>query len=352
MKEDLNYRELVVKFLAGEILDSEADMLKEWLEKHPDNRRIFDIENELWQKSGTKTVLEHYRTDEAWSEISEKIGLKKRKVADIIILTRTRFRIFVAAASVTFFIALGGILLWMTEKRSVKFLFDASTVISTNEGEKARIFLSDSTNVIINSGSLFEYKSDFNVKDRIVKLKGEAFFDVRTNPEKPLQVQLEKMTIFAAGTQFNVFSYENENRIEATLGEGKIKVDIPGQKSIELKAGQQVVYFTKKNKAEVRDVNAETYTSWKENKLRFVDTPFEEVLRGIARRYNVTFEVTNRELLELKYTATFIDESVEEVMQMLKRVSPITYKIYNRTTVMDKHYLKPKIVVGKRKCSV
>ena len=97
----------------------------------------------------------------------------------------------------------------------------------------------------------------------------------------------------------------------------------------------------------VRDVNTDTYTSWKENMLRFNDTPFEEVLRRIGRKYNVTFEVTNRDLLDLKYTATFIDESIEEVMQMLKTVSPITYKIHYRTSVNDKQYLKPRIVVGR-----
>ena len=105
----------------------------------------------------------------------------------------------------------------------------------------------------------------------------------------------------------------------------------------------------KSEKILIRDVNTDTYTSWKENKLRFNDTPFEEVLRRIGRKYNVTFEITDRDLLNLKYTATFIDEPVDQVMQMLKTVSPITYKIYNRTSVNDKQYLKPKIVVGKRK---
>jgi ferric-dicitrate binding protein FerR (iron transport regulator) len=99
----------------------------------------------------------------------------------------------------------------------------------------------------------------------------------------------------------------------------------------------------------VRDVTTDTYTSWKENKLRFNNTPFEEVLRRIGRKYNVKFEITNHDLLNLKYTATFIDESIEEVMELLKNVSPITYKIYYRTSVNDKLYMEPKIVVGKRK---
>ncbi|HPT21673.1 MAG TPA: DUF4974 domain-containing protein, partial [Bacteroidales bacterium] len=153
----------------------------------------------------------------------------------------------------------------------------------------------------------------------------------------------------ATGTRFNVLCYPNENRIETTLEEGKIKVAIKDQGVIDVKSGQQVVYFSKTGKAIVRDVTTETYTSWKENKLRLIDTPFEETLRRIARRYNVTFEIRNSDLLDLKYTATFIDESIEDVMQMLQTVSPINYQINNQTSVNDKKYIKPKIIIRKRK---
>ncbi len=157
------------------------------------------------------------------------------------------------------------------------------------------------------------------------------------------------MSVSATGTRFNVASYGNEDRIETTLEEGKIKVSLSGQDPIEVKTGQQVVYFTKTNTAIVREVATDTYTSWKENKLRLIDTPFEEAMRRIARRYNVVFEIRNSDLLDLKYTATFIDESIEEVMQLLKSISPIDYKIYLRTAVNDKQYLKPKIIIRKRK---
>ena len=126
------------------------------------------------------------------------------------------------------------------------------------------------------------------------------------------------MSISATGTRFNVFSFDNENRVETTLEEGIIEVAVKGKDPINVKSGQQVVYFVNTGDVIVRDVNTDTYTSWKKNMLRFHDTPFEEVLRRVGRKYNVTFEVSNRELLDLKYTATFIDESIEEVMQMLK----------------------------------
>jgi transmembrane sensor len=348
-EEKVGQNNLIMKFFAGEISETEMIELKVWLDKDPENRRIFDMENELWQLASIQTKLENYNTDTAWGKICLRLGLGKDNLRPTTILRKKNFRILLAAASVAFLLAFSGMSLWITEKKSFKQIAAASTIITTNEGEKAHIFLSDSTGIVLNAGSKIQYEGHYNLKDRIVKLNGEAFFNVSTNHEKPFVVQLDGMSISATGTRFNVFSFDNEDRIETTLEEGAITVSVKGQKPINVKTGQQVVYFVKSKKVLVRDVVTDTYTSWRENKLRFNDTPFEEVLRRIGRKYNVHFEVTNRDLLNLKYTATFIDESIEEVMLMLKTVSPINYKIYYRTSVNDKQYLKPKIVVGKRK---
>jgi transmembrane sensor len=352
MREELDNKTLVIKFLSGEISDSEMDVLKVWLEKDSGNRRIFDEENELWHETGIKTKLDHFITDKAWSDISKHLGIGIIRNNHVVTLNKKNFRLLIAAASVACVVAIGGLTLWLTEKKSNKQITVASTTVTTSEGEKAHIYLADSTYIVMNSGSKIEYTTDYNIRERKVKLSGEAFFNVRTNTEKPFVVLLGKVSVSATGTRFNVLSYDNDDRIETTLEEGKIQVAIAGQETIDLRTGQQAVFFTKTNKVIVRDVSTETYISWKENKLRFNDTPFEEVLRKISRRYNVTFEIRNTDLLELKYTATFIDESIEDVMQMLKTVSPITYKIYNRTTINDRQYLKPKIVVGKRKTTL
>jgi ferric-dicitrate binding protein FerR (iron transport regulator) len=340
---------LIIKFFAGEISDSELIQLRSWLELDPENRRIFDKENELWQEASIQTKFENYKNDSAWLNISSKLGLGKNRVKSVTLLRKNNFRILIAAATVACLMAIGGLSLWMVSRNSFHQMTAGSTIVETKEGEKARIMLSDSSEVILNSDSRVQYVGNYNLVDRRVKLSGEAFFDISTNPEKPFIVQLDNMSISATGTRFNVFSFENENRVETTLEEGAIQVSVKGKEPINVRSGQQVVYFVNTGEVQVLDVNTDTYTSWKENMLRFNDTPLEEAFRRIGRKYNVTFEVTNRDLLDLKYTATFIDETVEEVMQMLKTVSPITYKIYYRTSVNDKQYIKPKIVVGKRK---
>jgi ferric-dicitrate binding protein FerR (iron transport regulator) len=347
MNSEFDYKQAIQKFLAGEISEDEISELEEWLKTDKENRKIFDEENELWRKLDVRTNMYHFDTDIAWSEINRKIGLDKKAFRKVMISSNV-VTTLIAAASFAIVAAIGVLYLWLNEKQSVKAHLLSTTIIKTDKGEKAQIFLSDSTSVILNSESVLEYDLNYNNKDRKVKLTGEAYFNVRTNAEKPFEVHSENMKIVATGTRFNVYSYKNEERTETTLEEGNISVFIDRNKPFDLKKGQQVVLFTRNRKFIVRDVSTETYTSWKENKLRFIDTSLEEALRKIARKYNVVFEIRNKELLDLKYTGTFIDESIDDVMQGLKEISPITYKIYNRTTINDKKYLKPKIVISKK----
>jgi ferric-dicitrate binding protein FerR (iron transport regulator) len=344
MQEEEYFKKLLVKFLAGEIIDSEITVLRSFLDKDPESRRIFDHENELWQKIDIYSRHNNYKTDDGWDIVASKLKIDNIENDSIFIISKRRFIAFTVAAAIACLMTIGWFGLWLKERHSV----ESWTTISTTEGEMANICLTDSTQVTINSASSFKYPTNFNLKERTVKLSGEAYFNVYTNPEKPFIVQLDKMIVSVSGTKFNVFSYPNEGRIETTLVEGKIQIDIEGQKAIHMNAGQQVVYFTQTGKTILRNVNTETYSSWKENKLRLIDTPFEEALIKIARKYNVTFEIRNSDILDLNYTATFIDESIEEVMQMLQTISPIRYQIINRTSTNDEKYLKPKIIIKKK----
>jgi ferric-dicitrate binding protein FerR (iron transport regulator) len=213
--------------------------------------------------------------------LSSDLNLGKKKSESVKIISMVTFRIIIAAASLALVVAIGSLALWMKEKQSFRQLAAASSRVETNEGERARLFLADSTEIILNAGSSLEYDRNYSIDNRMVKLSGEAFFDVTTNPDKPFIVQLDRMKISAFGTRFNVFSFGNEDRIETTLEQGSLEVSIPGEEVITLKPEQQVIYFRRTEKVVVHEVASETYTSWKENKLRFNDTPFEEVLRRI-----------------------------------------------------------------------
>ena len=347
-----NEEVFINKFLTGEISDSELDFFKSWLEESPINRKKFDEENEIWQETNLQAMYEYFNTEKGWKNISKRLNISGNTNTDnkIITLRRSVYKRIIAAASIALMVAIGSVFYGTMKQKPVAIAVNSSiTEIQTREGERANITLPDSTHVIINSGTTIKYSSDFNVNDRKIWLSGEAYFEVAKNSAKPFHVYLDKIKVVATGTKFNIFSYSSENRVETTLEEGSVQVEIPGKDIIYVTPGQQVVYFAKNNKALVKNVTTEGFTSWKENKLRLNDTPFEEALHNIARRYNVVFEIQDKKLLELKYTATFIDESIEDVMQMLKTVSPIKYKIINRTKISDKTYVKPKIIITSNK---
>jgi transmembrane sensor len=347
-EDKIDFHELSVKFFAQEIADNEMILLRSWLESSPGNRRIFNETNELWQGTGEFFNSELSETDTAWADISARLGIGRKKTRPFFNPGKNFYVLLIAAASIAFLLVIGGITQWMGSKPSQQTVI-ASTRITTLEKEKAHIFLSDSTEVILNSESTLQYSGQYNINSRDVELTGEAFFSVKTNPEKPFVVELKGMKVTATGTSFNICSYEDDNRVVTTLEEGKIQIAIDGKELLDLKSGQQAVYSAKTNMVLVHEVLVDNYTSWKENKLRFFDTPFEEVLRQIGRKYNVEFEISTSNLYYLNYTATFLDESVDEIMKMLASVSPITYKIIKPTSKDGKKSLKTKIVVGKKK---
>ena len=214
-------------------------------------------------------------------------------------------------------------------------------------GEIKNLTLTDGTDVWLNSGSILKFSNRFGKTNRHVIVDGEALFKVVKDNKNPFTVSLGNSKVIVHGTTFNVKGYSTDDKYEVVLIEGSVEY-VNSLKNIFIEPGERITEIKASGYLVVDRVDPENYTSWKENKLRFYDTPFEEVLREIGRKYNVTFEIKNRDLLNLKYTATFIDESIEEVMQMLKTVSPITYKIINRTSVNDKQYIKPKIIIEKR----
>ena len=90
--------------------------------------------------------------------------------------------------------------------------------------------------------------------------------------------------IEALGTSFNIYSYEEENRIETTLVEGAVRFAVADQTVI-LMPGEQgwlepMVIWKKK-------VDVFPYIAWKEGKFVFRKRSLEEVMHIISRWYNV-----------------------------------------------------------------
>ena len=80
-------------------------------------------------------------------------------------------------------------------------------------GGEFKIVLEDSTEVWLNSETQLIYPEKFAENERRVIVKGEAFFKVAHESNRPFRVETDGQLVTVHGTQFNVKSYKEDRKI-------------------------------------------------------------------------------------------------------------------------------------------
>ncbi|MCL6293913.1 FecR family protein [Jejuia spongiicola] len=213
---------------------------------------------------------------------------------------------------------------------------DTSLVlVTTQKAEKKVIFLEDSTKITLNSNSALSYPKHFKGNTREVVIKGEAFFDVTENEQKPFIVTTnEGLKIKVLGTSFNVKSYPEDRKMETTLVTGKVKV-IEERKNtiVELSPSQKATYLKSEDKMIVEHVKTENFTAWKEGRLIYNDTPMRDVIKDLERMYDLKFDVSSIKILDYKYKGEFNNLNINQILELFEISSPITYSIQKNNII-------------------
>lgn len=164
--------------------------------------------------------------------------------------------------------------------------------IQTPRGGKYQVRLPDGSKVWLNSASTLSYPTAFTGKERIVKLKGEAYFEIAPNKSAPFRVESDNQIVEVLGTHFNVNSYENEDFTKTTLIEGSVKVILNTKSNISgktrlLKPGEQSSINSSKSDIKIENVDTEKAIAWKNGYFKFKNTPIQEIMREVERWYDV-----------------------------------------------------------------
>lgn len=161
-------------------------------------------------------------------------------------------------------------------------------VIKTPNGGQYQVRLPDGTKVMLNAASSLKYPAAFTGRDRVVELTGEAYFEVTPDKLKSFIVNSGKQQVKVLGTHFNVNAYSDELRTITTLEEGSVLVTA-GKKSKIIKPGQETVLL-KDNSINIQRADLNVALAWKNNKMTFKDTGIEEIMRQVARWYDLQIE--------------------------------------------------------------
>lgn len=209
---------------------------------------------------------------------------------------------------------------------------------SANPGTKGSVTLPDGSQVWLNSCSSISFPAEFDSTARMVKLDGEAYFKVESEPTRPMFIECrDRFVVKVTGTEFNITSYTDEDSFKLLLVSGSLSIqDKESGEIFSVSPREQIELFDKKGMKPIKELPAiEDRTAWKEGRLLFDDTPMPEVLRRIEKWYGVTVKVADDRILGYRLTATFESESVSRVFDLLAISSGIKYSIEGSTVTID-----------------
>lgn len=201
--------------------------------------------------------------------------------------------------------------------------------VQVGQGQKSDLFLPDGTKVHLNAGSELRYGSNFNGKQRLVELTGEAYFDVAEDTQSPFIVKAGEIQVRALGTSFNVKAYPDDEDITTYLSEGAIIVSSSHQ-SLNLDPGEVAVYSLKETQiSKKKEEDERLFIAWTNNEMVFNDEPVIHIIRLLERNYNVKFEIKSDKLNEITFTGTLRNASLQSTLYALQFTSSISYKQKN-----------------------
>jgi hypothetical protein len=179
-----------------------------------------------------------------------------------------------------------------SDKKKNALFQSVINTIQTPKGGKYQVRLPDGSKVWLNSASTLSYPTAFTGKERIVKLKGEAYFEIAPNKSVPFRVESDDQIVEVLGTHFNVNSYDDEDFTKTTLIEGSVKVILNTKSNISgktklLKPGEQSFINSSKSDIRIENADTEKAIAWKNGYFKFKNTPIQEIMREVERWYDV-----------------------------------------------------------------
>jgi ferric-dicitrate binding protein FerR (iron transport regulator) len=332
MDSKRSIKALILAHLDGELTGEDLKKLTDWLADSRENVRYYAQIKDLWEASLTD-ASRIAETEKEWAKLIQKI---KKEVRHNMFRHHTNLQIIWRFAAILIVgIVMGVLVVKYTSERPPLYI----TAVAP-KGSVTQMILADSTVVYLNAGTEIRYSPESEQKKREVFLNGEAWFDVSKQKNSPFVVHTSLYDINVTGTQFNVKSYDSDPEITTTLEEGEIRINATEKfqlaEAIILKPGEQAALDKNTKQINIKQVDTKLFTSWKDNKLIFLNMNFKELIVLLERKYGVEIEINNQGILKYHYTGTIKNESILEILEIIKHTLPIQYKIEGQKIIINK----------------
>lgn len=210
-----------------------------------------------------------------------------------------------------------------------------NNTLITPKGGTYEVVLPDGSSVFLNSSSRLIYPTAFTGDTRTVKLIGQAYFEVASNPAKPFKVIANGVNIQVYGTGFDVNAYADEPVVKATLVHGSVKV-LNNKTSMMISPGQQATLNQNDNEIKITQPNLDEVLAWKKWEFRFEGADIVSILKEASRWYDFKV-IYSGKISDHRFNGLLSKKaSLSELLEILERTKYVHFKITDQTvTVID-----------------
>ncbi|WP_145856618.1 FecR family protein [Pedobacter suwonensis] len=205
-----------------------------------------------------------------------------------------------------------------------------TNTIVTPRGGQYCVNLPDGSKVWLNAESKLTYPVVFSGNTRKIALKGEAYFEVTHNPDKPFIVDFEGSNVKVLGTHFNICAYGDGETPKTTLLQGSVQVSTGDSKKIIL-PGQQAI---SSKKICIVNVDTNHVLGWKNGNFSFEHERIGTVMGKISRWYDVDIKYQGKVTQEEFVGSIPKSKNLEEVLHRLELTGLLHFKIKGRSVTI------------------
>jgi transmembrane sensor len=299
--------ELIAKYLLQEATAMEIAQVDDWVAASDDNKKAFAHYKFLWEESKKIAATNTADENAAWQKFKNKLDVPKQETK---VVSMPKYR-WMSAAAAVLVLVVGG---WFL-RNSFKDSDTNSPLIVATQKNVLIDTLPDNSIVTLNKNSSIEYDAKFTTgNQRNIKLKGEAFFSVTPNKEKPFIIKVNDVEVKVVGTSFNIKTINGQT--EVIVKTGIVQVTRNG-KTVQLTPHEKILTTTDNNTLAKETTKDKLFNYYETKEFVCEETPLWRLVEVLNEAYDADIVIGRKELRNLSITTTFANEPLDAVLQII-----------------------------------
>lgn len=295
---DTFHEELVVRYLCNELGEDEKLIFESKLTTDASFKKLYEELRYVWEHSSQPP----YNSEQDWQIIRQRIGFANAPVSMWGYFVR-----IAAVLMVVLSVSTGLWVYWNVPGYGRWVVFETSATSDS-------IVLPDASIVFLNRNSSLKYPNVFGDKSREVALKGEGFFEVQPDKERPFNVEVGDVSVQVLGTAFNLNDNKEKGVIELNVTHGMVNVknrrsEITVSKGEWALANKHIL-----GKGLSADFN---FISWKTGLLEFNSATLREIALALDHHYPEIKSVDMEDESPILVTTRFENADLNDVLEEL-----------------------------------